>query len=441
MPRYSKHPYLKLNHKTWCFRYRIPPGVRHAFGGKHEYIRSLKTTDLAEAERRKQFHLDLIVNKIKAVREGSDDSLINAALYWRRQFKEADGFDDAQIEYQEQALEEAVDLYIDGGMSAVLAHAGANPIQHEVIASMPHGKLVLDFMNVVSGSKVPTTAYLDDWYSAYDAVEKTKDMAKSEVLRFAQEFPSVKEITKKAVTQWIDRRRQKGDSVSTIRRGITHLRQYWRYLQQLEEVPEEYDPFAGHRLRKKNGGQVEVLPYEPKEIVRLLKAAEEKKDKQLTDLIRIAIYSGMRIEEICALKIADVTTDRMNIKEAKTKSGIREVPIHSKLKDTFKRLRKVSKDGYLISGLKPNKYEKRHDAVGKRFGRLKTGLGFKSRQHTFHSFRHTVVTQLEQAGVEVSLIQRIVGHSTGTLALDTYSGGASFKQKKDAIQKISYPGI
>ena len=81
MPRYSKHPYLKLNHRTWCFRYRIPQGVRHAFGGKHEYIRSLKTTDLAEAERRKQFHLDLIVNKIKAVREGSDDSLINAALY------------------------------------------------------------------------------------------------------------------------------------------------------------------------------------------------------------------------------------------------------------------------------------------------------------------------------------------------------------------------
>ncbi|MGH9894140.1 MAG: DUF6538 domain-containing protein, partial [bacterium] len=312
-----------MNHRTWCFRYRIPAELRHAFGGKHEYIRSLETTDLAEAERRKQFHLDFVKNKIKAVHEGSDDALINAALYWRRLFKEAEGSDEAQIEYQNEALEEAVSLYIDGGMSAVLAHAGANPNQHKVLASMPQGRRVLDFMNVVSGSTIPTMAYLDDWYAAYDAEEKTKDMAKSEVVRFAKEFPTVGEVTKKSVTHWIDRRRQNGDAASTIRRGITHLRQYWRYLQRLEEVPEEYDPFAGHRLRKKNGGQVEVLPYEPAEVVQLLTAAEAKEDQALSDLIRIAAYSGMRIEEICALQIADVAADRMKVREAKTKSGIR----------------------------------------------------------------------------------------------------------------------
>ena len=62
----------------------------------------------------------------------------------------------------------------------------------------------------------------------------------------------------------------------------------------------------------------------------------------------------------------------------------------------MKRLVKDSKDGYVLSGLKPNANGDRGDAIGKRFTRLKKSLGFSDR-HTFHSWRGTVITVLGTA--------------------------------------------
>ena len=41
----------------------------------------------------------------------------------------------------------------------------------------------------------------------------------------------------------------------------------------------------------------------------------------------------MRIEEICRLTVADCEEGLFNIREAKTESGVRQVPIHFALKD------------------------------------------------------------------------------------------------------------
>jgi integrase len=94
-------------------------------------------------------------------------------------------------------------------------------------------------------------------------------------------------------------------------------------------------------------------------------------------------------------------------------------------------------DAYIFKTLRNNKYGKRTDALGKRFGRLKEALGFGER-YVFHSIRKTVTTLLEQAGVAEGITADIVGHEKQTMTYGLYSGGTSMEQKTDAIKRIDY---
>jgi integrase len=56
----------------------------------------------------------------------------------------------------------------------------------------------------------------------------------------------------------------------------------------------------------------------------------------------------------------------------------------------------------------------------------------------FHSIRKTVVTLLENAGVPEGVAADIVGHEKPTMTYGLYSGGASLKVKREAIEKLGY---
>lgn len=125
------------------------------------------------------------------------------------------------------------------------------------------------------------------------------------------------------------------------------------------------------------------------------------------------------------------------IEDAKSPAGWRDVPIHSRLEPALRELRNSSKDGYIISGLTFNKYDDRSNAVGKRFGRLKLGLGFGP-QYVFHSIRKTVATALENAVVPEGVAADILGHDKPNITFGLYSGGNSLANKQAAIQRLHY---
>lgn len=96
----------------------------------------------------------------------------------------------------------------------------------------------------------------------------------------------------------------------------------------------------------------------------------------LANLIRLGAYTGARIEELCSLRTEHADASALHIADAKTAAGIRDVPVHPAIKDLVEALKSSSTDGFLLSGLTLNKYGDRSNAIGKRFGRLKTDLGF-----------------------------------------------------------------
>ena len=297
------------------------------------------------------------------------------------------------------------------------------------------------FYERATGRLVDFTAHLEEWLSTSNATAKTQDMDRSVINRFVSDFPMVQDVTRPDVRRWINKLiSEDGLAPKTVQRMLSGLRGYWRYLQSIGVAGEDHEPFSKldvARQGKRTSPGSARQPFEPDDVVQLLDAAIKRGDDQLADLIRLGMWTGCRIEELCALKVEQVKDDHFSIGDAKTKAGWRDVPIHRELAQTMTRLIDDSADGYVLSGLSVNKYGDRSNAVGKRFGRLKTDEDF-GKQHVFHSIRKTVVTILENAGVPENVVADIVGHEKTTMTYGLYSGGLSLAVKRDALDKLVY---
>lgn len=284
-------------------------------------------------------------------------------------------------------------------------------------------------------------AHLDEWLETSTVTAKTKDMQHADVMRFATSFEMVSEVTRPEVRRWITKlMNDDGLKPKTVQRILGALRGYWRYLQSIETVDEDHEPFQKldvARHGKKTAPGNKRLPFEPKDVLKLVATAGLNKDQELVDLVQLGMWTGCRIEELCSLKVADVKGDYITINDAKTEAGWRDVPIHKKLTPTITRLIGSRKDGYILTNLPENKYGDRSNSIGKRFGRLKKGLGF-GHQHVFHSIRKTVVTILENAGVPENVVADIVGHEKTTMTYGLYSGGVSLEVKRKALKSLKY---
>lgn len=209
-----------------------------------------------------------------------------------------------------------------------------------------------------------------------------------------------------------------------------------------EEYKDKVNPFVGHDLPQGGGSETAGKDreiYTRADTLKLHQAALTHGDKPLADLIALGWYTGARIEELCQLSKDNVVTvdgiKCFDFPKSKSKASKRVVPIHPSLLLTIDRLREDSTDTFLIPAESADKYGKRSHAISKAFGRLRTAAGF-SKLHVFHSFRHTVVTELIRADVPDALAKELVGHETGSVTHDVYSKGASTGQKLAAISKL-----
>ncbi|WP_018925234.1 site-specific integrase [Pseudomonas umsongensis] len=209
-----------------------------------------------------------------------------------------------------------------------------------------------------------------------------------------------------------------------------------------EEYKDKVNPFTGHELPQGGGSETAGKDreiYTQADTLKLHRAALDNGDKPLADLIALGWYTGARIEELCRLSKDNVVTvdgiKCFDFPKSKSKASKRVVPIHPSLLLTIDRLSEDSTDTFLIPTSSHDHYGKRSHAISKAFGRLRTAAGF-SRLHVFHSFRHTVVTELIRADVPDALAKELVGHETGSVTHDVYSKGASAAQKLAAISKL-----
>ena len=403
---------IQLRHHKYSAYLDVPADVRPKLK-RRVFRQTLKTDSLSVAKRRAA---PLIAQWKAEISRAREEPNHNDAKFWRDKLRRAP--DDEQ----RAAVMNQIDM----------AAWDIGAINVENIGDRPSGDPeARRFYAEAIGAVVSTTDHLEEWIGSAQVKDKTAGMRRSTIERLGAKFRTLQDVSRKEVRRWAT---ELGAELkpATVQRMMSDCRTYWKYLETIEAVPEDSAPFDRLGLKVKSASW---LPYTPKEATQLLKAAED--DTQLADLIRLAMYSGARREELCSLKVGDVKSDRFEIVDAKTEAGIRTVPIHRKLATAIKRLVKASKDGYVLSGLKANKNGDRGDMLGKRFTRLKRSLGFDDR-HTFHSWRGTVITILERAGVPEGTVQDIVGHERSTLTGSTYSGKSTFEMRRKALNKLVY---
>ncbi|KQT74915.1 integrase [Methylobacterium sp. Leaf465] len=164
----------------------------------------------------------------------------------------------------------------------------------------------------------------------------------------------------------------------------------------------------------------------------------------------IAVFSGMRQEEICQLHVEDIRQDAdvwfIDIndrppRKVKNATAVRRVPIHSELirlgllahVDKQRRIRQSR----VFPGLERGGADERlGHAFTKWFTRYRRDVGVYRVGLDFHSFRHTATTLMHQAGVVPSVIDHVTGHATaGETA--RYTKRSTLPQLQTAIETIA----
>jgi len=226
------------------------------------------------------------------------------------------------------------------------------------------------------------------------------------------------------------------------------MRGYWTYLGSIQAVPEDDTSFEKLSLprgaaRGSNGRPIREA-FTATEVVHLLHIAEQNNDTTLADLIRLGMYTGARIEELCSVKVEDVRADHFEVVDAKSPAGCRAVPMHRQLKAVLDRLLAAARtrphDPYIVGGQRGDQFNIRSGALGKRFGCQKRAAGY-GEELVFHSLRKTVATLLENAGVPEGIAADILGHEKKTLSYCLCSSGSSMQRKIEAIEKLAYPSL
>jgi len=139
----------------------------------------------------------------------------------------------------------------------------------------------------------------------------------------------------------------------------------------------------------------------------------------------IGLYSGMRLEEIAQLRHADLkrdvdgrvfihVTDEGEGQRLKTKSSRRGVPVHPLLTSLgLEALFVPGRRGWVFPELKlAGRPPKRGGQFSEDFTAYRRAVGVYQNLVDFHSFRHTLVTELREAGVDAGVVAFLAGHRT-----------------------------
>ena len=178
-----------------------------------------------------------------------------------------------------------------------------------------------------------------------------------------------------------------------------------------------------------NPNAIDRKPFTHAEVDRLW---EMKEANIYFSVILIMIYTGLRVGELLALKKDDIHLEErwFFVREAKTKAGIREVPIAEKIVPLMESWLSRPCD-HLVCSLanEPLAYHTFRDIY------WKAAMDILGMDHRPHDTRHTCISFLTEKGVDERIIRKIVGHK-GMGVTETVYTHFELPVKLEAINRI-----
>lgn len=231
-------------------------------------------------------------------------------------------------------------------------------------------------------------------------------------------------------------------TVTTFNRYLKYFNAFYRWVIS-NNANVVINPFDGLKvLEKKVPISKQRKAYSKEQLEVLMKFTNQfaKNDKRYW-LIMIGRYTGARMNEICQLKPKDITEEVIHIRGdvLKTDNARRSIPTHPKLIELglLDWVGTCIKER-LFHEWRPVRGSHSH-AASRWFSRnnpfKSTVKGGKS-EVDFHSLRHTVATELKQAGVASQYAAQILGHSNGNITYDRYGKSLSFHELGEALRSL-----
>lgn len=138
----------------------------------------------------------------------------------------------------------------------------------------------------------------------------------------------------------------------------------------------------------------------------------------LYHICRIALYTGMRLNEILGLRGYNINIDQgiIHIEDGKTGSRVAYIP--EAFKSEFKKILPKEKSDLLFKNQNGDKLNR--VSISNQFARFIESTGLNTtktveQKIVFHTFRHTFCSWLAIAGVPLYTIAKLAGHKTITM--------------------------
>ncbi len=453
----SHYPYLLQQRRRWFVRMVVPADVREIIGRSVFKVPTGHTDEHRAATVAAPIIVEL-QDRIRTARDAGKqlEQVTVESLAERYRAERLTDPEKAEI----TRITDVINFVLKTQGHAWADHAkqvrSAGYDVHAALRHMPNGEAMAEAADRITGHATPLLTYLDRWKPDAGLKPRPLDQATSSIKQFDKAVGKpIERIEAKDVQRWIDTlidaNSETGLNSKTVNRKLAEIRNYWSWLQSQQVVSDDRNPFAGRRVidpaSRRKGKEELRQRFRSEDIVRFWTAAEDRGDRPLAAAITIAAYSGARIEGVSQLKVTDIRVDpdtgtqfmKMN---DKTAAGDRFIPVHPQISRLLDELiQDADSEGYLIHSNAKNKYGERSQPLGKRFGHLRTDLGFDYR-FVFHSIRKTVAHLFETAECPAGVAKDIIGHAKTDMTFGLYSGETRMDHRARWLaQAIRYPSI
>lgn len=434
---------LKRRHQTWYARVGVDPKYRNVIG-RTETVRSLGTRDRRVAERLKYAVIaDIKAEHERLIREAGTP--MHDPVWLTKIARELRG----------QVTAGTLDSDTAGELLDTMRekHYAAQGVDPETLSKSDVAPYVRQASRMVADPLYKTLKEsIGDYLTIIE--DKIQPSTWSHKKKRLDEFAAwtggvaVSAIDRRLASRYVtDVLARNGLSSNSNKHILTELGSFFRWLiqrgryEQANPFADQSDVFKESSRGSSSKGYRAWRPEELKALFEYLSGQPEGSMKHKAhDVAMIALYSGMRLAEICSMKVDDVNLEDgfMFVSAGKNQNSVRQVPIHSEILALITKLTRGSTDGYLITDLNEGGEDsKRSHGLGNRFSEYKKALFPKAgRTLAFHGLRTTFITAAETASIPESTVKLLVGHARQSMSYGHYSKGPHFDVLTAAMEKV-----